>query len=183
MAFPDKRQQILATHAAFVRQVVEFADDSARARDLETLLQRAADNGWGALVAALRAILKGRRDAAALQGLDEEDRVLAEAVLRGLQNPATLPELQQAPDAALAAPGLAHLIHAAATGNAQALVLVGNMADQMRKVGGDMTRLAGRLRPLINGERHAERLCQGLGAQGQQLVLRILDELARLEAH
>ncbi|MFM1892478.1 MAG: hypothetical protein RLZ44_1555 [Pseudomonadota bacterium] len=183
MTFPDKRQQVLATHAAFVRQVVALAGDAARSRELQTLLDSATRNGWGTLVRAVRAILNGRRDPALLQGLDEEDQILAEAVLRGLQDPATLPKAPDKADAALAAPGLAHMIHAAATGNAQALVLIGNMADQMAKVGGDMTQLAGRIRPLINGERDPDRLCKGMGGRGRLLLLGILDELAKLEVH
>lgn len=183
MPLPDRHQQIVATHAAFIRQVVELAGNAERRRDLDTLLRGAADNGWGILVGALRSILGGRRDAGVLKGLDDEDRAIAAAVLRGLQDPASLPDPQQAADATLAAPGLAHMIHAAATGNAQALLLVGNMAEQMSKVGGDMTQLAGRIRPLINGERDPDRLCKGLSPRGQQLLRGILDELGRLDLH
>ena len=74
-------------------------------------------------------------------------------------------------------------IHAAATGNAQALALLGNMTEQMRKVGGDMVQLAGRIRPLINGERDPERLCAGMSVRGEQLMLGILDQLGKLDLH
>ena len=75
------------------------------------------------------------------------------------------------------------MIHAAATGNSQALMLVSNMAEQMSTVGGSMSRLAAIIRPLINGERDPDRLCAGMDAEGEQLVLQILSELGQLEAH
>ena len=86
-------------------------------------------------------------------------------------------------DPTLAAPGLAHMIHAAGRGDAQALTLVAQMADQMSRVGGDMSRVAAVIRPLINGERNADRLCARMDTRGQQLVLQILDELGRLDLH
>ena len=91
---PDRQQQIITMHAPFIRQLVQCSQDPARQGDVETLLRTAAENGWDRLVTALRAILVGQRDVGVLRGLDEEDKVIAEAVLRGLQNPATLPEEQ-----------------------------------------------------------------------------------------
>jgi hypothetical protein len=181
--YPDKSQQIVLAHAAFIRQVVASAGNADGRAELDRLLQGARDNGWGRLVDTLREILAGRRDDDVLRGLDEEDRAIAEAVMRGLQDPATLPDPAARPDATMAAPGLAHMIHAAATGNAQALVLVGNMAEQMGKAGGDMAKLAGRIRPLVNGERDPDRLCKGMGPRGEQLMLGILAELGRLDLH
>jgi len=83
----------------------------------------------------------------------------------------------------LAAPGLAHMIHAAGTGDIQALTLISQMAEQMSKVGGDMSRVAAVIRPLINGERDPDKLCEHLDTRGQQLVLQILDELGKLGLH
>ncbi len=183
MPYPDKTQQIVLAHARFIRELVALAGNAERRNELDTLLRSARDQGWDRLVAALHEILRGRRDPGVLQGLDEEDRAIAEAVLRGLQDPATLPDPQAQPDAALAAPGLAHMIHAAATGNAQALVLVANMAEQMSKAGGDMARLAGCIRPMVNGERDPDRLRRGMGPRGETLLLGILAELGRLAAH
>ena len=48
---------------------------------------------------------------------------------------------------------------------------------------GDMARLAGILRPLVQGERDADRLTDGMGPDGEKLVLLILQELARLDTH
>lgn len=179
---PERREQIRLVHAAFIRQVVELCQRPEQHADLAALLAGAEQQGWTALVSALRRIAKGDRSAAPLAGLDEEDQVIADAVLRGLQDPSSLPDPRQAQDPTLAAPGLAHMIHAARS-NPQALVLIGNMADQMSQVGGQMAKLAGVIRPLINGERDADRLSRGMDTQTQQLVRDILGELGKLEAH
>ena len=180
---PERREQIRRAHAAFIYQAAVSCENPDRREELETLLASAEETGWHARVTAIRMIAAGRRDDGLFLGLDEEDRIIAEAILSGLQDPATLPDPNRPPDPTLAAPGLAHMIHAAATGNPQALVLVGNMAEQMNRVGGSMGRLAGVVRPLINGERDPDRLCKGMDAQTEQLVLDILGELGKLEAH
>ena len=48
--------------------------------------------------------------------MDREDRIIAEAIMRGLQNPATLPDSTARPDPEMAAPGLAGMIVAARRG-------------------------------------------------------------------
>lgn len=180
---PDRHEQIRLVHADFICQVVQTCRSPDRQQDLEILLHAAVENGWTALAGALRRIAAGERGRSVFDGLDEEDQIIADAVLRGIQDPSSLPDPRAKPNPTLAAPGLAHMIHAAATGNAQALMLIGNMAEQMSTVGGSMGRLAAVIRPLINGERDVERLCEGMDAQGEQLVLDILNELGQLEAH
>lgn len=180
MHYPDQRQQIIMAHAPFIRQVVMFSQQADQTRDLETLLQSATANGWTGLVTAVRRICKGERDSSVLKGLDMEDRTIAEAILQGMQNPATLPDPSQQSNPALAAPGLAHMIHAAAT-DPQALILISNMAEQMSKAGGDMSRLAGVIRPMINGERNPDKLCQGMDSRGETLTMNILQTLSQLD--
>jgi hypothetical protein len=180
---PTRQEQIIAVHASFIRQVVELALRAPVESDLQGLLKSAEQNGWGALVGAIRRILGGQRDISAIPGLDEEDQVIAEAILRGLQSPDTLPEPGSRPEPALAAPGLAGMIHAAATGNVEALQIVSNMAEQMSHAGGPLARLASVVRPLINGERDPRKLCRGMDRATRQLVLNILEELGRLGAH
>jgi len=178
--FPDRHEQIRLAHAEFIRQAAETCRNPERRTEFAALLASAEQNGWGDLVRALRDIAAGRQDPQVFAGLDEEDQIIADAVLRGLQNPATLPDPRRRQDPTLAAPGLAHMIHAAATGNAQALMLIGNMAEQMSSVGGPMARLAAVIRPLINGERNPDRLGKGMGSQEQNLLGDILKELRRL---
>jgi hypothetical protein len=180
---PDKSAQIVQAHAALIYRVVMACLNRDRLVELEPVLNAAAEHGWIALVAVIRGILAGRRDPGVMAGLDEEDTVIAQAILRGIQNPATVPDSNIKPDPTLAAPGLASMIHAATGGDPGALQAIAAMAEQMSGVGGDMGRLAGAIRPLINGERNPDILCKGMSVHGTKLMLLILDELARLEPH
>ncbi|QYZ66176.1 MAG: hypothetical protein OI74_05690 [Gammaproteobacteria bacterium (ex Lamellibrachia satsuma)] len=179
----DRREQILSVHALFINEVVKSGTDPDRKVEFEQLLKAAENNEWTDLVAAIRRIMGGRRDIEILNGLDEEDQVIAEAILRGLQDPSTLPDPNAKPDPAQAAPGLASMIHAAATGNVQALQLIADMADQMSRAGGPMAQLASVIRPLINGERNPDKLCRKLDESTEKMVLAILEELKSLEQH
>jgi hypothetical protein len=180
---PTKHQQIITLHAPFICQVVQLAQQPHNRAALEQLLQQAEASGWHSLTRVVRRVIDGHRELGALSGLDEEDRVIAEAILRGLQDPATLPDPNARPEPALAAPGLAGMIQAAGSGNVEALTLISEMAEQMRRAGGPMARLAAVIRPLINGERDADKLCKGMNEQTRQLTLDILGELGRNQPH
>ncbi|RDH88295.1 MAG: hypothetical protein DIZ77_17395 [endosymbiont of Seepiophila jonesi] len=179
----DRREQIFSVHALFINEVVKSGTDPDRKVEFEQLLKAAENNEWTDLVATIRRIMGGRRDIEILNGLDEEDQVIAEAILRGLQDPSTLPDPNAKPDPAQAAPGLASMIHSAATGNVQALQLIAEMADQMSRAGGPMAQLASVIRPLINGERNPDKLCKKLDGPTEEMVLGILEELKSLEQH
>lgn len=180
---PEAAEQVLRAHAPFIHGVVQACRDPALRPQLMAMLQAAEDQGWRRLVGTIRAIVEGRRDRSVLLGLDDEDRVIAEAILAGLEDPANLPPLAPAGDPTTAAPGLAAMIHAAARGDVQAFAALANMAEQMLRVGGDMARLGGIMRRLVDGERDADLLCRGMGPLGRSLVLDILNELARLQTH
>ncbi|MCG8032087.1 MAG: hypothetical protein JAY75_08000 [Candidatus Thiodiazotropha taylori] len=180
----DKRAQILAVHAAFINQVVTTGSHPDGKDEFEQLMALAIENGWSELVAAIRKIFdQGRRDIELLNSLDEEDQVIIEMILLGLQDPSTLPDPNVKPDPAMAAPGLASMIHAAGSGNTQALQIIAEMADQMCKVDGPMARLAAVIRPLINGERDPDLLCKRLDSKTEAIVLSILEELKQLEGN
>ncbi|MEE9303099.1 MAG: hypothetical protein V3U84_04855 [Thiotrichaceae bacterium] len=183
--FPDKSQQIMQTHSSLIRLVVHALQQTELQPKLEEVLMISANNGWTNLVATIRKIISGERNRETLGGLDEEDNIIVNAILDGIQNPALLPEDNSAAggDATMAAPGIAHMIHEAATGNAQALVLLSNMAEQMSNAGGDMSRLGGIMKKIIDGERDPEVLSVGMSQQGRSLLLSILDELGRTQAH
>jgi hypothetical protein len=180
---PEAAEQILRAHAPFIRAVVQACRDPALRPQLMAMLQAAEDQGWQRLVGVIRAILGGRRDRSVLLGLDDEDRVIAEAILAGLEDPTNLPPLAPPGDPITAAPGLAAMIHAAARGDVRAFSALADMAEQMLRVGGDMARLGGIMRRLVDGERDADLLCRGMGPLGRSLVLDILSELARLRTH
>ncbi len=180
---PPKHQQIITLHAPFICQVVQLSQQPDNGAALEPILKQAEASGWRALVQAIRQITGGQRDPSALRNLDEEDRVIAEAIMRGMHDPSTLPDPNARPEPTLAAPGLAGMIQAAANGNVEALTLIANMAEQMSRAGGPMARLAAVIRPMINGERDPDKLCKGMNEQTRQLTLDILSELGRNQVH
>ena len=180
---PDAVEQVPTMHAPFIHAVVNALRDRSQLPQLMQTLNAAEAQGWPQLVGALRQIIDGKRDASIKLGLDEEDRIVIDAVLRGLDNPATLPDIQQKVSGAAAAPGLAAMIAAAQRGDAQALKVLADMAEQMLRAGGDMARLGGNMRRLINGERDADQLCKGMGPMGRQLMLGILDALGKSSLH
>jgi len=183
MSLPDQKEQILQTHAGLIHRVVMHCNNPGSVPDMEQVLQMAADNDWTTLVTSIRDVMSGNRDESMLQLLDDEDRVIIESILRGLQDPGTLPNLEADIDSTMAAPGIAGLIHASRNGNAQALQIIGSMATQMLAAGGDMGILAGRIRPLVEGERDADKLTEKMGDKGQKLMLEIIEELLKLEAN
>lgn len=178
---PEKDQQIIEAHTGLIHRVVIGCQNPGMVPDLEEILKQAEQNGWLQLVAAIRRILAGSRDVAILKSLDEEDQVIISSILRGLQNPETLPDLREGVSGAMAAPGIAAMVNGARSGNLETLQLLGDMAQQMLRAGGDMARLAGILRPLVKGERDADKLTEGMGPEGEKLVLGILAELTKLD--
>jgi hypothetical protein len=182
---PSRKEQVITAHAALIVKVVTTIQNSDLLPDLQNVLKVSEENGWVDLVSAIRKILNGDRNLAGLiVGMDEEDSTIVEAILNGIQNPDTLPDPNAQPDASMAAPGLASMIMDATRGNAQALELLANMAEQMTASGGgDMARLGGIMRRLVEGERDPEILTKGMTAQGESLVLGLIEELGKLEAH
>lgn len=176
-------EQIRQFHAQFINAVAEACMMPDKRNQLEPLLKQAESAGWKDLVAIIRKIYTGQRETGMLEVLDEEDRVIANSILQGIQNPATLPDPLQKPDGAMAAPGLASMIQAAATGNVQALSLLGNMGEQMSKAGGEMSRISAIFKRLVDGERDPDILIKGMAKQAENLTLSILEELGKLEKH
>ncbi len=178
-ALPEKDQQILSAHAGLVHAVVRTCHNRDLLPQLEQILKISEENGWNRLVASIRRILGGQRDISVLNGLDEEDRVITEAILRGLQNPETLPDLNATPDPEHAAPGLASMIAASRQGNVEALKALADMATQMSNAGGDMARLASALSQMEQGEDDVEKLARGMSPAGLKLVEMIIEELKK----
>lgn len=180
---PPQKQQIVQHHATLIVKVVQVCHDPSQRAQLEPALKQSEENGWGQLIAVLRKIMDGNRDEALLNALDEEDSTIVEAVLRGLQDPTTLPDPKAKPDASMASAGLAGLIHAAGTGDAAALKMISDMAEQMSQAGGDMARIAAVVRPLVNGERDMDKLAEGMAASARDLLYSIGEALGSLERH
>ena len=183
MPTPEKAEQILQTHASLVLAVVQTIHNPELKPHLDQVLQQSAQNGWQDLVNVINKIVAGNRDQALLKGLDEEDAVIVDSILRGLQDPASLPKTEQTGDATQAAPMLAQLINEARRGDHNALSMLGTMAEQMSKTGGDMANLSAVIKDMIDGERDVDKLCTRMGVQGESLITQILSELAKLDTH
>jgi len=179
----EKKQQITAFHAPLIVNVVNSVSDTSLRPGVEQVLKASEENGWGNLVAAIRKVLKGQRDSSILKGLDEEDQVIIDAILRGIQDPSTLPDPNQEADPTLAAPMLAQLISGASKGDSNALSMLGQMAEAMSSTQGDLARFSTLIKPLVDGERDVDKLCDKIGPQGESLVVSILNELSKLDSH
>lgn len=177
---PQHEQQVRQTHAKLINLVVMAVQNSDARSELEPMLIEAAHSGWKQLVEIIRRILDGERGENLLLGLDEEDSVIVRCILLGLQDPATLPDPDYQADGSLAAPALASMLQAASRGDAKALQILADMAEQMTKVGGDMGKLGAIMRKLLDGERDPAVLSRGMDRNGQQLVLNLLEELNKL---
>lgn len=180
---PTAAEQLLRMHAPFIHAVVGAVLDRSRIPALFEMLREAESRGWAVLVSVIKEILDGKRERTLLLGLDEEDKVIVEAILTGIENPANLPPIEAGGDAQAAAPGLAHMIALAGRGNMEAFTTLANMAEQMMKAGGDMARLGGIMRRLVNGERDEAALTRGMNELGRKLVRDILAELDRPVLH
>ena len=178
---PDEIDEILQSNAGLIHRVVMHCNNPDSVPDLEQILHQAEQNDWTQLVAAIRAVMSGDRDEEVLVGLDEEDAVVIKAILDGIESAQTLPDLQGDFNSELAAPGIASLIQVSAAGGAHALQIVTSMASQLLQQGGDMATLAGRIHPLIQGERDADKLCAGMSGNGLKLMQDILAELQKIE--
>jgi len=179
----EKKQQITTFHAPLIVNVVNSISDTSLRPGLEQVLKASEENGWGNLVTAIRKVLKGQRDSSILNGLDDEDQIIVDAILRGIQNPATLPDPNQEADPTLAAPMLAQLINSASKGDASALSVLGQMAESMASTQGNLARFSTLIKPMVDGERDVDKLCDKIGPQGESLVVSILNELGKLDSH
>ncbi len=180
---PPKEQQIVMMHGSLIINVVNAVAHPALQNELKRNLQVAKEKGWGDLTNIVLKILAGDRNENLLKAVDEEDQVIIRAILMGIQNPDTLPKVDEKADGSIAAPGLAAMIQAAATGDVQALQALGGMAQQMATVGGEMARVGTLFKKMIDGERDPDILTKGMGAQSESLTLAILDELNKSIIH
>ena len=183
MDITDKTSQILQTHAGLIMSVVQCTQNPEIRSQLDIALKRSAQNGWESLVATVTKILNGSREESLLNNLDDEDKIVVTAILKGIQDPSTLPKPDEQANATMAAPMLAKLVSEASRGDHNAVIMLGGMADQMNAAGGDMASVGAVLKSLIDGERDNDKLCSRVGQQGESLITAILDELSKLDIH
>ena len=179
-SIPDQEEQIRLSHAVLIHQVVHACQNDTAKQQLKPMLDMATQQSWHELVSAINRIVAGQRGEDLLALLDDEDKVIVKSILLGLQNPATLPDVQQKADPSMAAPGLASMINAASKGDPSALQAASFMAEQMTNTQGDMRQLGGIMKKLIDGERSPDILTKKMTANGKQLVMQLLDEINKL---
>lgn len=179
-SIPDQEEQIRQSHAVLIHQVVHACQNDTAKQQLKPMLDMASQQNWHELVSAVNKIVAGQRGEDLFVGLDDEDKIIVKSILLGLQNPATLPDVNHKADPTMAAPGLASMINAACRGDASALQAASIMAEQMTSTQGDMRQLGGIMKKLIDGERNPDVLTKKMTANGKQLVMQLLDELNKL---
>ncbi|MDH5386933.1 MAG: hypothetical protein OEY06_00625 [Gammaproteobacteria bacterium] len=183
MQTPDKLEQILQTHAGLIVAVVQTIHNPELKPQLDHVLKQSEQNGWVGLVAAIRKIVAGSRDNSLLAGHDDEDRVIIDAILKGIQDPSSLPKPEQQADASSAAPMLAQLINDASRGDHDAVIMLGGLAEQMSNAGGDLANLSAVIKNMIDGERNIDKLCTRMGPHGESLITAIISELGKFDTH
>ena len=89
-AFPGSRHALLR-HLPLILACLSASGDASGAAELDPVLTQIAENGWTALVTALRQVLAGERDADLLcETLDLEDSLIIDTLLAALADPDSL---------------------------------------------------------------------------------------------
>ncbi len=176
------KEEILQDHSTLIHRVVMHCNEPGSVADLEQILQLAEGNDWQKLVASIRNIMSGNRERALLHDLDEEESIIIESILNGLEDPGTLPTVTADLNSALAAPGIASLIHASMQGNTESLRIISNLTKKMQDSGGYYSNIAEAIKSMIDGERDLAKLTADISEQEQKLLAEILTELTAIEA-
>lgn len=178
----EKREQIRQMHAPFIHALVKACQNEQERLAFEPQVKVLQQEGWDKLAVAAQRLLNGERSETILHGLDEEDVIIVSSILDGIQNSNTLPKLNATAKASDAAPGLASIIHASASGDVAALNALSVMAEQMSLTGGAMAEIAGAMKKLVDGERDFDVLSKKMRGDSKDLLIAILNELGKLSA-
>jgi len=125
--------------------------------------------------------MSGNRNHSLLQELDEEESIIIESILNGIEDPGSLPPVPIDLSSDMAAPGIASLIHASKHGSKESQNIITSLTKQMLDTGGDAAIISGSIRTMIEGEHDFNKLIAGMSEQGQKLITGILTELTKLE--
>ena len=185
----------LRRHGPLIAAVLETVARPEQRAELEQALEPLIERGRGNLIAAIRRILDGGRDADALcEPLGYEDGLIAQTILEGLRDPDAVrdliepqdPEDRDRPDGAPDARALlarhAHLILAVLAAAAAPL-----MREQLTAPLKGLTEhgwggLVGAIERILAGERDPATLGTGLDAEDTLIVQAILTGLADPQA-
>jgi len=179
----QRSTQIQQMHAPFIHAMVKACQNEQEKQVFQPQIKVLVEQGWQSLAKISQRILDGERSDSLLNTLDEEDTAIISGILAGIQNPSTLPDMAADGKASDAAPGLASIIHAAASGDTGALHALSIMSEQMSQTGGPMAEIASIIRRLVNGERDLDQLADKLTTKSRELLIGIITELGKLELH
>ena len=178
--FDIKDAKIIKENAELIHRTVLAVAAEKYIPDLEAVLIQAESNGWVDLVKAIRKILGGERDILQITGLDGEDRAIVSAILEGIKDPSSLPDLTNVIDPAVAGPSMANMIHDAAAGDLEAQKAIEALGEKMAGTNGDFSRIPNTINLMVAGERQEDVLCKDMGAAGTSLIQAILEELKKI---
>ena len=178
---PDVSSQVAAAHLDFIEPIsaaLPASDaDNARRDAAAFMIAHYRDNGWDRLCDAAEARLEGRP--VDPTGLDDEDRMILEAIERAANDPAWLERVVGEAEAQ-AAEQLAALILAATWGENEALAALDEMRDTAQAAGlRDSTAHA--FIAMVEGERQLDRLLASHPNAQDGLIEATLAALSRRE--
>lgn len=177
----DRQQQVLQEHASLIHQVVAACESPRLFPGLNAQLHQAEQNGWTALIAAIRRILDGERDVDAFEGLDDEDTIIVVAIVRGIQDRTTLPNPSSLIDASSAGPLIATLIARSRRNEKGASESLAAIEIQLNQAGGDLPLIGSALRRIIAGDYRFDQLFPKMSSDSVEIIRRILAELKNIE--
>lgn len=179
---PKQVEELLKLHAELLHDVVNACHDKDKQVELLAMLNEAENNGWQKLCEAIRTILSGQRDESVLDGLDEEDAILIQAILIGIENPETLPKHDLEAQRNDAAIGLASTIASACQGDPKAMELIAHMEQTFLENPTEMGAMGNAIRKMVNGERSAVTLVENMDSTSSMLIEHVLKELKIAES-
>jgi hypothetical protein len=181
-------QETLRRHGDLIKSAVAAVADPSKRPPLEDAMARRVEHNWTKLVEALRRILDGERDEVVLYAyLDREDSVIVQAVLHGIADPESLKAIPSAE------PGIdkraSHQLerHLPLISRVVAAGNQPELRSQLDPVLEEMQRhgwgsLVASLRRIVDGERSANALLDGLDEEDTLIISAVLIGLESPEA-
>lgn len=180
----EDQQKIIRDYALLIHQAVQAIRAGAASDALLRGLEMVRHTPGGETLAdAILQRIAPKGAYARPHALSPRDTAVMEAIERGVQDPATLPDITESVDPTRAAPGLAAVIAAARRGDTQANTLLSLMQDQMAAFGGDMARVALVLAALRNGDADDPLELDTLSSEARSLIRSVQSELTKFTLH
>lgn len=175
-------KKILQENADLIHLVILALSDSKFIPQLNANLEQAEKNGWTDLVASVRKIISGVRDIAEFPDLDNEDRTVINGILKGIEDPASLPAVENSVEPDKIGTTIANYVYETNAGNKDARNNLNILSAELISGPGDLKQIASVIGLLVQGERDKQVLCGNMGHTGIAIIESILEEMTRLES-